>query len=382
MSCSEMDTFNTKTRVLSEDELPGKEPENGEEVLATLPVKPQERYKFIRTIGFGGMKGVLLVFDQDTGREIAMAIMPDFRERPKADLERFVREAKLTAKLEHPNIVPVHDIGIDASGSPYFTMKYLHGQSLAAMLRKLAKGDPETVSRYGLARMLQIFIRICNAIEFAHSQGICHLDLKPENVNLGDFGEVLVLDWGLARSLRPAVFGGIYAPNDLDQTPAGRVKGTPGYMAPEQIRSSAEFPVDNRADIYSLGAILYAMLALEPPLAHLPMEEVFRRTVTGELPPPSEVAPDDRYIPGALEAICLKAMAVQPEERYNNVAEMREDIFAFQTGYAPKAEKASPLKHAGLFIGRNFLILLILLSLLLAAALVTLAVNYYQAINY
>ena len=112
------------------------------------------------------------------------------------------------------------------------------------------------------------------------------------------------------------------------------------------------------------------------------MEEVFRRTVTGELPPPSEVAPDDRYIPGALEAICLKAMAVQPEERYNNVAEMREDIFAFQTGYAPKAEKASPLKHAGLFIGRNFLILLILLSLLLAAALVTLAVNYYQAINY
>lgn len=377
-----MDTFNTKTRVLAEEELPGNQPDNGGDVLATLPVKPQERYKFIRTIGFGGMKGVLLVFDQDTGREIAMAIMPDFRDRPKADLERFVREAKLTAKLEHPNIVPVHDIGIDASGSPYFTMKYLHGQSLAAMLRKLAKGDPETVSHYGTVRLLQIFIRICNAIEFAHSQGICHLDLKPENVNLGDFGEVLVLDWGLARSLRPAVFGGINAPNDLDQLPAGQVKGTPGYMAPEQIRSNSDCPVDNRADIYSLGAILYAMLALAPPLARLPMEEVFRRTITGELPPPSEVAPDDRYIPGALEAICLKAMAVQPSERYASVAEMREDIFAFQTGYAPKAEKASPLKHAGPFIGRNFLILLILLSLLLAAALVTLAVNYYQAVNY
>ena len=377
-----MDTFNTKTRVLAEEELPGNVPDGDGGELATLPVKPQERYKFIRTIGFGGMKGVLLVFDQDTGREIAMAIMPDFRERPKADLERFVREAKLTAKLEHPNIVPVHDIGIDASGSPYFTMKYLHGQSLAAMLRKLAKGDPETVSHYGLARMLQIFIRICNAIEFAHSQGICHLDLKPENVNLGDFGEVLVLDWGLARSLRPAVFGGIYAPNDLDQPPAGRVKGTPGYMAPEQIRSSSEFPVDNRADIYSLGAILYAMLALAPPFAHLPMEEVFRRTVTGELPPPSEVAPDDRYIPGALEAICLKAMAVQPAERYASVGEMREDIFAFQTGYVPKAENASPLKHAGLFIGRNFLILLILLSLLLAAALITLAFHYYRLLNY
>ena len=301
-----MDTFNTKTRVLAEEELPGNVPDGDGGELATLPVKPQERYKFIRTIGFGGMKGVLLVFDQDTGREIAMAIMPDFRERPKADLERFVREAKLTAKLEHPNIVPVHDIGIDASGSPYFTMKYLHGQSLAAMLRKLAKGDPETVSHYGLARMLQIFIRICNAIEFAHSQGICHLDLKPENVNLGDFGEVLVLDWGLARSLRPAVFGGIYAPNDLDQPPAGRVKGTPGYMAPEQAagkNSQKSF----RTDVYALGAILYSILTYCNPL-----EGVFRRTVTGELPPPSEVAPDDRYIPGALEAICLKAMAVQP----------------------------------------------------------------------
>ena len=107
-----------------------------EDALAALPVKPQDRYKFIRSIGFGGMKGVLLVHDQDTERDVAMAIMPDFRDRPRRDLNRFVREAHITAKLEHPNIVPVHDIGIDGSGSPFFTMKYLHGQTLAMILRQ------------------------------------------------------------------------------------------------------------------------------------------------------------------------------------------------------------------------------------------------------
>ena len=191
-----------KTRVINIGAPPA-ERRDEVDVFASLPIKPQERYKFLRSIGFGGMKSVLLVFDTDTGREVAMAIMPDFRERPRVDLERFVREARLTAQLEHPNIVPVHDLGVDSSGSPFFTMKYLHGQSLASVLRRLKKEDPETVHRFSQLRLLQVFIRICNAIEFAHSQGICHLDLKPENVNIGEYGEVLVLDWGLARSLNP-----------------------------------------------------------------------------------------------------------------------------------------------------------------------------------
>ena len=112
----------------------------GDDLLASLPLKPQERYKFIRSIGFGGMKGVLLVHDRDTGRDVAMAIMPDFRDRPAHDLNRFVREALITARLEHPNIVPVYDLGIDALGSPFFTMKYLHGSSLAVVLRRLRSG--------------------------------------------------------------------------------------------------------------------------------------------------------------------------------------------------------------------------------------------------
>ena len=369
------DSEDLKTRVMTGALDPAGEPDSSVsagDLLSTLPVKPQERYRFIRSIGFGGMKGVLLVADADTSREVAMAIMPDFRDRPRSDLERFVREAKLTARLEHPNIVPVHDIGIDESGSPYFTMKYLHGQSLSSVLRKVLRGDSTAVARYGQMRLLQILIRICNAIEFAHSQGICHLDLKPENVNLGDYGEVLVLDWGLARSVRPVSEGGLLSPNDPESGIDQRVKGTPGYMAPEQVRPSKEFPVGFRSDIYALGGILYAMLSLSNPLARLPMEEVFRRTVSGEIPLPSEVAPEGRYVPAALEAICRKAMAPNPVDRYATVAEMREDIFAFQTGYVPKAEKASPLKHAGLFIGRNVLILLLLLSLVLGMAVVAL----------
>lgn len=352
---------------------------DGVDVFSSLPMKPQERYTFLRTIGFGGMKSVLLVHDRDTGREVAMAIMPDFRERPKSDLERFVREARVTAQLEHPNIVPVHDLGIDSSGSPFFTMKYLHGQSLSAVIRKLAKGDPEAVHRFSQLRLLQIFIRICNAIEFAHSQGVCHLDIKPENVNIGDFGEVLVLDWGLARAVAPE--SKLASPNAADFDANGRVKGTPGYMAPEQIRPMREYPVGFRSDIYSLGGILYSMLALRGPLTRLPMEEILRRTTAGDVPPPSIMAPDDRHIPAALEAICLKAMAVNPADRYQTVAELREDIFAFQTGYVPKAENASPLKHAGLFLGRNLLILMILLVLILALSLATLVFYYLDAIR-
>ena len=181
------DTGPLKTLVLEGDDT-ALAPENGDEaaLFESLPVKPRgDRYKFIRSIGFGGMKVVLLVEDRDTGREVAMALMPDFRERPRRDLERFVSEARITARLEHPGIVPVHDIGIDASGSPYFTMKYLRGILLDKVIKRLRAADPATVARYTLFRRLQIFVRVCNAVDFAHSRGVCHLDIKPSNINIG-----------------------------------------------------------------------------------------------------------------------------------------------------------------------------------------------------
>ena len=342
-------------------------PGNGvDSILNALPQKPQNRYRFLRSIGFGGMKTVLLVHDNDTDRDIAMALMPDFKERSGFDQERFVKEALLTAKLEHPNIVPVHDIGVDSTGSPYFTMKFLHGQSLETLLKKLKKGDPETVSQYGLERLLQIFTRICNAIEFAHSKGICHLDLKPSNISLGEYGEVQVIDWGLARPFNTI------ETHITKQLPNGQhvVSGTPGFMSPEQIHNSLDIPVGKRSDIYSLGCILYSMLALSHPLEDCDLHETFRRTVTGNIPRPSKAAPEDRHVPSAIEAVCLKAMALRQTDRYRDVWELREDVFAFLTGFVPKAENASALKHAGLFINRNLLIILLLLCLGLTTALI------------
>ena len=318
--------------------------------LDSLDPHPQNRYRFIRSIGFGGMKAVLLVHDHETARDVAMAIMPDFRERPKQDLERFVREARLTASLEHPNIVPVYDIGIDSSGSPFFTMKYLRGMPLDTMIRRIANGETD-VKNYTLDRLLLVFLRVCNAVDFAHSRRICHLDLKPSNINIGDFGEVQVLDWGLAR--KTDRFGQVIS----DAIPSTR--GTPGFVAPEYINHSPDKVLDIRADIFALGGLLYSLLALHTPLSGRPVEEILRRTTSGDVPPPSKVAPRGRIVPRALEAIAMKAMAPNPGDRYNSVAEIKAEIRAFNSGFAPEAEHPSPSYRLLLFFVRNYLLVII-----------------------
>lgn len=360
------DTVQLKTLIL--DTVPDPPAlEDGDEakLFKSLPVKPRgDRYKFIRTIGFGGMKAVLLVEDRDTGREIAMALIPDYRDRPHRDLERFVSEARINAMLEHPNIVPVHDIGKDASGAPYFTMKYLRGKMLEKVIKLLREGDAATTARYTLFRRLQIFIRVCNAIDFAHSHGVCHLDIKPSNINLGDHGEVVVLDWGLARMLDE---------NGRAKLDDRRPKGTPGYIAPEYLNPASAGQVGIRSDIYSLGALLYAMLTLEAPLAGRSVEEILRHTAAGDVPRPSLAAPG-RDIPASLEAVCMKAMARKPEGRYNSVTELRDEITAYIAGFSTRAEHAGPVRQLLLFAGRNRMALLLLLAALLVTLLVALLI--------
>ncbi|MBR2345720.1 MAG: serine/threonine protein kinase [Lentisphaeria bacterium] len=335
---------------------------DGDDLLATLPLKPQDRYKFIRSIGFGGMKGVLLVHDRDTGRDIAMAIMPDFRDRPIRDLNRFVREARITASLEHPNIVPVYDIGIDALGSPFFTMKYLHGCTLAMILHRLRSGDPETIQDYSQNRLMQVFLRVCNAVAFAHSRNICHFDLKPGNIYCGDFGEVQVIDWGLAGP-------------ESDACESGRMKGTPGYMAPELLVTGGK--AGKSSDIYALGAILYAILTLDSPCAGLPQQEILRRTAAGKIEPPSLVG---QNVSSGLEAICLKAMALRPEDRYANAVELRREIQETLSGYAAKAENASAMRNALLFVRRNIYAVIIFVLLLITGLLTYLVLHFYKQI--
>ena len=353
------DSGHFNTRIIGDEPVPDLD-DGGAELLKSLPVKPRgERYKFIRTIGFGGMKAVLLVEDRDTGREIAMALIPDYRDRPHRDLERFVSEARINAMLEHPNIVPVHDIGIDASGAPYFTMKYLRGKMLEKVMKQLRSGDEETTKRYTLFRRLQIFIRVCNAIDFAHSHGVCHLDIKPSNINVGDYGEVVVLDWGLARMLDD---------NGRAKLDDRRPKGTPGYIAPEYLNPASAGQVGIRSDIYSLGALLYALLALEAPLAGRSVEEILIHTAAGDVPRPSLAAPE-REIPASLEAVCMKAMARKPEGRYSSARELRDEITAYLAGFSTRAEHAGPVRLVVLFAARNWMRLLLLLAALLIAVL-------------
>lgn len=336
---------------------------------------PEGRYRFIRSIGFGGMKTVTEVYDRDTGRNVAMASIPDASERKHTHILHFVREAFLTAKLEHPNIVPVHDIGIDSTGVPYFTMKLLHGYTLARLIKKIRSGEPFFTQKYTEGRLLFIFMRICNAIGFAHSQKIIHLDLKPDNIYVGEFGEVLVIDWGLAK-----YFGEIDTeekddPADLEQssdsfskkikTQSGVVRGTPGYMSPEQAAGLNQNK-DVRSDIYSLGAILYTMLTLRRPFPGMNVEQILHATVKGALIAPSQLDDLPRQIPAALEAIVMKAMHRNPDLRYQNVNELREDLFAYIGGYATTAESPGMLKKSAMFLLRNiysvmFWVLLILL---------------------
>ena len=361
------DTGQLKTRVIGDAADPPLL-ENGDEarLFESLPVKPRGgRYKFIRSIGFGGMKAVLLVEDRDTGREVAMAMIPDFRDRPHRDLERFAGEARITAMLEHPNIVPVHDIGIDASGAPYFTMKYLRGVMLEKIVRELRSGDADTLARYPLFRRLQIFLRVCNAINFAHSHGVCHLDIKPGNINIGDYGEVVVLDWGVARMLDDA---GRAKLDDL------RPKGTPGYIAPEYLNPASADQVGIRSDIYSLGGLLYTLLTLQAPLAGLSVGSILRRTAAGALPRPSLAAPG-RDIPASLEAVCMKAMARKPAARYSSVQELRDEITAYLAGFSTQAEHAGPFRRVALFTARHWMTLLLVAALLLIAALVWALLN-------
>ena len=326
-----------------------------------LSVKPVQKYRFIRSIGRGGMKMVLQMKDLDTTRDVAMAVLPEATTRPREDLTRFIQEARITASLEHPNIVPVHEIGVDSTGAPYYTMKLLRGKTLAALITSLAEGDEAFRSEYNTIRILRIFLKICSGVAFAHSKGVIHLDLKPENIQVGDFGEVLIMDWGLAKvrekkhENRKKDFE-----TDLPETGFGSgtldgiMKGTPGYMAPEQAAGKNSLK-DERTDIYSLGAILYSLMTWKDPLEEKTVKERIEATLNGKIIPPSLRAPE-REIPAGVEAVIKKAMSLNPDDRYQSVQELRNEVNAFIGGYATLAEKASIAKKTVLFFRRHLLL--------------------------
>jgi serine/threonine-protein kinase len=254
-------------------------------------------------IGQGGMGEVLLGHDKTIGRDVAIKRLRRGVDSPHA-VGRFLREARIQARLEHPSIVPVHSLGRDRSGDPFFTMKLLVGMTLAD---SLAAAEPPT-----LQELLRSLVDVCRAIELAHARGVVHRDLKPQNIMLGNFGEVYVLDWGVARIVdeREAV-GAAGDVTTLDGlTEAGALFGTPGYMAPEQVEGSAS--IGPPADIYALGAILFEILTHEA--LHPSGKRAFASTL-GDLDPSAARRRPDLSIPPELDQLCATALDRDPDRR-------------------------------------------------------------------
>ncbi len=227
------------------------------------------RYEIIQEIGQGGEGEIFKAIDQDIGRMVALKRLRGQKLLTQASILRFVEEIRTTGRLEHPNIVPVHDVGVDDKGSYYFIMKLVEGETLESIISRLAAGDPDYHHRFGFERRMQIFHALLEAVAYAHSKGYIHRDIKPANVMVGAFGETLLMDWGIARQLEE---GGEFSKlldetleSDQEdvrvfETQTGVVVGTPAYMAPEQTRGQV---VDARADIYSLCVLLHEFMTLE-----------------------------------------------------------------------------------------------------------------------
>jgi eukaryotic-like serine/threonine-protein kinase len=301
------------------------------------------RYETVAKLGQGGGGQVIKVLDRDLRREVAMKmLLPAHKQGgvPEDVLLRFVKEAQATGQLEHPNIVPVHDLAVDGNGHIYFTLKYAQGDSLKDVIRGRRDNLQNPEKRhyremFDALQMVDVLIGICQGVAYAHSKGIIHRDLKPENVMLGHFGEVLVMDWGLAKAL-----GKTQLPMEQTETVAdlntspmadanmtmeGSVAGTPAYMSPEQANGKIS-ELNEKTDIYSLGAILYEILSGHPPYAGTTAIEVVKKVLAG---PPESLSSGThgfKPIPRELKAICDKAMQREPKNRYRSVEAMRDDL--------------------------------------------------------
>jgi serine/threonine-protein kinase len=293
----------------------------------------RDRYTLTRLHAQGGIGRVWLARDSEIGRDVALKeLRPEQADRQTL-WARFLEEARITGQLEHPGIVPVYELSKrEGDQHPFYTMRFVRGRTLTEAVRAYhAKRRGEGVGPLDLQELLRAFLGVCHAVAYAHSRGVIHRDLKGQNVVLGDYGEVMVLDWGLAKVVGQAEAAMPYAPpvapgpNSHEPTIQGQAIGTPAYMPPEQAEGRLD-RIDARSDVYGLGAILYDILTGEPPFTGDDTAEVLRRVVHEEPPRPRQRDPE---APAALEAICLKALAKRPEDRYQAVSDLADDVKRF-----------------------------------------------------
>lgn len=291
------------------------------------------RYEEGPLLGAGGMGEVCLFRDRRVGRNVALKKL-----LPGSDNEigrrRFLREARVQGQLEHPAIVPVYDVDFDEQGVPYFSMKRVRGQTLYRVLELLGRKDAEAEQRFGHRRLLSAFAQVCHAVHYAHVRGVVHRDLKPGNIMLGDYGEVYVLDWGVARIIReedddavrdPKLAVALEASTGL--TRQGDLVGSVGYMAPEQMRSGET--IDARADVFALGVLLYEIVTYKRFREGGPLLGVVERVLAGEKKLPSDVRPD---VPPELDMIVARCTFRDPDDRIQTAGEVAESIERYLEG--------------------------------------------------
>ena len=307
------------------------EPANSNDA-TSVPVLTGEaakRFQYVSRIGAGGMGAVHCVRDKNLLREVAIKVLsPSLAADPKY-VRRFLAEAQIQAQLDHPNIVPVHDLTLDHEETQYFIMRLVHGRTLADWITAahLSPTPSETMHE-----MLGAFLKVCDAVAFAHSRGVLHLDIKPENIIMEDFGTVYLMDWGLSRlsardpergdavALSPEAAGGVVS----------GVAGSPSYMSPEQA-TGARHMVSERTDVFGLGAVLYAILAGRALYLAASMEQVLEQARGGQMPPLPDV-PRGIPLPARICQITRKALAIDPRDRYQSVLELKREVEGFLQG--------------------------------------------------
>ena len=325
--------------------------------VSAVPDLSGTKYRILRELGRGGMATVYLAHDSELNREVAVKVL-DFPDSSAELAGRMLREAAIVARLEHPGIVPIHDVGSLPDDRVFYVMKYVRGERLDSFIRKT------------LPERLRVFQRICEAVAFAHAQGVIHRDLKPENIMVGAFGEVLVMDWGLAKLLRdPENANEIFHGNEpstqkvvqgISTTDHGTILGTPSYMAPEQAAGEID-KLNEQTDVYSLGAILYFLLTEVVPPKEGPASAGFESPRKRN----PKIAP-------AIDAVCLHAMAPDQSSRYANAMDLSRDVARFLDDLPVRVYKEKFYETFVRWISRNHFFVLLLLAYLLMRVLLIL----------
>jgi serine/threonine-protein kinase len=338
-----------------------------------------QHYSSFKPFEEGGVAKLQECFDKNLGRRVLMKSLHPHLKDNEMEQRRFLREARVTAQLQHPATVPVYELGRDREGALYFTMKRVRGTTLRKILEELAGRNAAYTRTYPLDQRLEIFIQVCLALAYAHAQGVIHRDLKPANVIIGEFDEVMLLDWGLAKVFDEAAedleethselaseASQETSAGDLGLTKPGKRYGTPLYMSPEQAMGNTD--VDERCDIYLLGSVLYEILSLKPLMWGDNMEEVLNRVINEEPLSPMDKSPACK-IPPELDAICMKCLSKRPEDRYETVMDLVADIRRFRRDQPVSVYKDSLIRHLLKWRQRHILSTRVILAFLLGVVL-------------